>query len=110
MRKDGSAYRRGPYPTYTFKRGGKTRGKQLHGPAEAALYRQQIEAFCRYQELSAQLVQVSHRLADLEIAGAPMAEKPPRTDRGGAQGGDGADPRAGGCAPIPHLRSRASGW
>ena len=78
-RKDGSVYRRGPYPTYTFKQGGKTRGKQLRGAAEAALYRQQIEAFRRYQDLSAQLVQVSQRLADLEAAGDQGGKKNFRT-------------------------------
>jgi len=70
-RSDGSVYRRGPYLTYTFKEGGKTRGKHLRDPGQAELYRCQIEAFRRYQELSAQLVQVSQRLADLEAAGQP---------------------------------------
>jgi len=74
-RKDGSAYRRGPYPTYTFKRGGKTRGKQLRGAAEATLYREQIAAFRRFQALSTELVEVSQRLADLEVAGAPEGKK-----------------------------------
>ena len=32
----------------------------------AKLYREQIEAFRRYQQLSAELVEVSQRLADLE--------------------------------------------
>jgi hypothetical protein len=74
-RKDGSTYRRGPYPTYTFKQDGKTRGKQLRGPEQVALYRQQIEVFRRYQALSAELVQVSQRLADLESAGDKGSKK-----------------------------------
>jgi hypothetical protein len=65
-RKDGSRDRRGPYPTYTFKQGGKTRGKHLRDEQQAELYRQQIKAFRRYQALSSELVQVSQRLADLE--------------------------------------------
>jgi len=72
---DGSRSRRGPYPTYTFKQAGKTGGKQLRSAAEADLYRRQIEAFRRYQELSAELVQVSQRLADLEAAGADEGKK-----------------------------------
>ena len=68
-RSDGSIYRRGPYLTYTFKKGGKTCGKHLRDPQEADLYRSQIEAFRRYQTLSAQLVEGSQRLADLEAAG-----------------------------------------
>ena len=67
-RADGSSYRRGPYQMYTFKQGGKTRGRHLRGEHQARLYRRQIEAFRRYQELSAELVEVSQRLADLEAA------------------------------------------
>ena len=78
-RKDGSTYRRGPYPTYTFKQRGKTRGRQLHNQQEAELYRRQIDTFRRYQALSAQLVQVSQRLADLEAAGEPGCKKNSRT-------------------------------
>ena len=74
-RKDGSIYRRGPYPTYTFKQGGKTRGRQLRTNDQAELYRRQIEAFRRYQELSAQLVQISQRLADLEAVEAAEGKK-----------------------------------
>lgn len=74
-RSDGSTYRRGPYPTYTFKQGGKTCGKQLRGAAQVALYRRQIESFRRYQELSAELVQVSQRLADLQADEAAQGKK-----------------------------------
>jgi hypothetical protein len=74
-RKDGSTYRRGPYPTYTFKQDGKTKGRQLRNAQEAELYRKQIEAFRRYQQLSSQLVQVSQRLADLEAAGEAAGKK-----------------------------------
>jgi len=73
-RSDGSVTRRGPYSMYTFKDAGKTRGKHLRTAEEAALYRRQIEAFRRYQELSAELVRVSQRLADLE-ADADRASK-----------------------------------
>jgi len=74
-RSDGSMYRRGPYLTYTFKHGGKTRGKHLRDAQEGELYRRQIEAFRRYQDLCAQLVQVSQRLADLEAAGDQGGKK-----------------------------------
>ena len=74
-RKDGSVSRRGPYPTYTFKEGGRTRGKHLRTAEEAALYRRQIEVFRRYQELSAELVRVSQRLADREAAADGACKK-----------------------------------
>ena len=74
-RADGSIYRRGPYLTYTFKKDGKTCGKHLRDDQEADLYRGQIAAFRRYQELSAQLVQISQRLADLEAVGDRGSKK-----------------------------------
>jgi len=69
-RKDGTTRRRGPYLTYTYKAAGKTRGKHLRGEEEAEVFRRQIRAYRQYQDLSAQLVDVCHRLADLEAAGA----------------------------------------
>lgn len=74
-RADGSTGWRGPYPTYTFKRAGKTHGRQLRTQEEARLYRQQIEAFRRWQQLSAELVQVSQRLADREAAAEEEGKK-----------------------------------
>jgi hypothetical protein len=41
----------------------------LRTEQEAQVYRGQIEVFRRYQQLSAELVEVSQRLADLEAAG-----------------------------------------
>ena len=75
QRADGSISRRGPYTTYTFKQAGKTRGRQLRTQEEARLYRQQIEAFRRWQQLSAELVAVSQRLADLEAIGEDGCKK-----------------------------------
>lgn len=72
---DGAIRRRGPYLTYTFKQGGKTRGKHLRNQEQADLYRRQIEAFRRYQELTAELLQVSQTLADLEAAGEEGCKK-----------------------------------
>jgi hypothetical protein len=74
-RADGSTYRRGPYPTYTFKQGGRTRGKHLRDERQAELYRHQIEAFRRFQEWTAELVRVSQQLADLEAAEASAGKK-----------------------------------
>ncbi len=75
QRADGSTSQRGPYTTYTFKHEGKTRGRQLRTQQEAALYREQIEVFRRWQQLSAELVQVSQQLADLEAAGEQGCKK-----------------------------------
>ena len=74
-RTDGSTYQRGPYLSYTFKHGGKTCGKHLRSDQEAERYRRQIETFRRYQELSAQLVELSQRMADLEVSEQPEGGK-----------------------------------
>jgi hypothetical protein len=75
---DGTIRRRGPYLTYTFKQGGKTHGKHLRNPQEAALYQRQIDNYRRYQDLSAQLVQVCQRMADLEASAAEDQKKTSR--------------------------------
>jgi hypothetical protein len=77
--RDGSAYRRGPYLTYTFKQGGKTCGRHLRNEDEADLYRRQIEAYRRYQQLSCELVDLSQQLADLEAGGEQGCKKNSRS-------------------------------
>lgn len=76
---DGSIRRRGPYLTYTFKRAGKTCGKHLRSQEEAELYQRQIQNYRRFQELSAELVQISQTLADLEAAGDEGSKKNSRS-------------------------------
>lgn len=74
-RKDGSSYLRGPYFSYTFKQGGKTRGRHLRNQEEAQLYRRQIDTFRQYQELSSELVKISQQLADQEAVGQQGGKK-----------------------------------
>ncbi|MCX7048802.1 MAG: hypothetical protein NTX50_25360 [Candidatus Sumerlaeota bacterium] len=63
VRKDGSKTRRGPYLVYSYKDKNKTISKRVPRQQED-LYRRQIESFRRFQKLSAELVQISQRLAD----------------------------------------------
>jgi hypothetical protein len=77
-RKDGSQGNRGPYFTYTFKQGNKTKGKHLADEQEAQLYREQIDRFRDYQELSSRFVETSQALADAE-AQARRGKKNSRT-------------------------------
>jgi len=51
----------------------------LRKKEEADLYRRQIEAFRRYQELSAELVQVAQTLADLEASDEAGSKKNSRS-------------------------------
>lgn len=65
--KDGSAKTRGPYWRYTFKHKGKTCGRHVGDEAAANVYREQIEVYRRFEQLSARLVEVSRRMADLAV-------------------------------------------
>lgn len=66
-RKDGSIARRGPYWNYSYKRGGKSRGRHIGEEATARIYREQIEVFRRFRHLCARLVEVSQDLADRAV-------------------------------------------
>lgn len=72
--KDGTLTKRGPYAMYTRKKNGKTVGKRL-SQQEAPLYRRQIDLFRKFQELSAEFVETSERLADLEVVAETEGKK-----------------------------------
>ena len=64
-RSDGAITRCGPYHLYTYKQDGQTISRRLPDAAGAVQYRAQIEQFRRFEELSAQLVEISQRICDL---------------------------------------------
>ena len=64
--KDGSLVRQGPYFLYSYKDKGKTISRRLSGPGEAQRYREEIEEFRRFEQLSSQLIELSHRICDLK--------------------------------------------
>ena len=66
---DGTVKRRGPYPTYTFKKNGKTQGRHLRSAEEAELYASQIAEFRRFEALAAKYADASQELADAVVAG-----------------------------------------
>ena len=70
---DGRPHRRGPYPLYTFKEGGRTVSRRVTTPEQIPLYRQQIEQGRRFQELTAQLLHLGEALSDQAVQSA--AEK-----------------------------------
>lgn len=78
---DGSSSRRGPYPLYSFKEKGKTVSRRLTSAEEAATYRRQIAAFRRFQELTAQLVDVGERISDCVVAEGPGKKTSPSRSR-----------------------------
>jgi hypothetical protein len=67
-REDGSKGRRGPYLLYSYKEKGKTVSQRLTDPQEAATYRRQIAGFRRFQELTAQLVELGECISDCVAA------------------------------------------
>jgi hypothetical protein len=73
--KDGTSRQRGPYTVYTFKERGRTISRRLRDPEQIALYRAQIGAFRRFQELTGELGRLGQERADLEAAGDQGSKK-----------------------------------
>ena len=67
-RKDGTKVYRGPYPLYTYKEKGKTVSRRITNPEEIGRYREQIDAFRRFQTLACELVRVGERISDLVLS------------------------------------------
>lgn len=57
-RQDGTTVRRGPYTLYTCKEKGKTVSRRLTGPERVRRYRDQIDAFRRFEALTSELASV----------------------------------------------------
>ena len=74
VRKDGSKTKRGPYLVYSYKDKNKTISKRVPRQQEE-LYRKQIQAFRRFQKLSAELVEISQRLADVAASNPDDSKK-----------------------------------
>lgn len=67
--RDGVKKRRGPYFVYTYKDKGKTVSRRLTSPEQVALCQRQIEAFRRFQELTAELLQIGEQASNWALAG-----------------------------------------
>jgi len=87
--KDGSIVQQGPYFLYSYKDKGKTISRRLSGPGEAQRYREEIEEFRRFEQLSSQLIDVSHRICDLkaQAEAATDEERQEKNFGGGQRGG-----------------------
>ncbi len=88
---DGSVVKRGPYPLFTRKQGGKTLSVRLNDPAVVLLYRQQIQALRQFESVVDQLIGVGEQLSDLAVAEVVQKKTPGRTGakRRGASPGSG---------------------
>lgn len=67
VQKDGAVVRHGPYPLYSFKEKGKTVSRRIKDPKLKALYEEQIDAYHRFQELTAELIRIGEQIADLAL-------------------------------------------
>jgi hypothetical protein len=67
-RKDGTKVLQGPYVLYTFKEKGKTISRRVSNPDLVPRYQEQIEAFRRFESLSAELVRVGEKISDLVLS------------------------------------------
>ena len=76
--RDGRPRRRGPYPLYTFKSGGKTVSRRLRGPEQVNRYRKQVQTGHRFQELTRELMALGEALCD-QILHVDAKKKTPKS-------------------------------
>jgi hypothetical protein len=67
--RDGSKKKRGPYYVYTHKEKGQTVSRRLTSPGQVTLCKAQIQAFRRFQELTAHLLEIGEQISDLALGG-----------------------------------------
>lgn len=89
---DGSVVKRGPYPLFTRKEGGKTLSVRLNDPAVVWLYRQQLQALRQFESVVDQLIGVGEQLSDWAVAEVVQKKTP---------GGTGAKRRGASPGPGP---------
>jgi hypothetical protein len=82
-RKDGTVLEYGPYPLYTFKENGRTVSRRIKDPAQVPLYRRQIDAFRRFEALSAELVRLGQEVSELALSSEDDLKKKPKRNSSG---------------------------
>jgi hypothetical protein len=76
--RDGNRRRRGPYPLYTYKSGGKTVSRRLRGSEQVNRYREQVRAGHRFQELTRELMELGESFCD-QVLQAGAVKKTPKS-------------------------------
>jgi hypothetical protein len=79
--KDGTPVRRGPYFLYSYKDRGQTVSRRLLEMADVLRYQQQIEEFRKFEELSAELVELSHEICETKLCADEQASSPKKKRR-----------------------------
>jgi len=75
-RADGTTYRRGPYPIYTYKEKGRTVSRRIKSPELVKLYREQIDNGCAFHERVAELLRLGEALSDGAVDDATVKKRP----------------------------------
>ena len=75
VKADGSVSRRGPYALYSYKDKKRTVSRRITDPELAGLYRKQIQAFRRFQDLTQELVLLGEKISDAVIHGEDDKKK-----------------------------------
>ena len=96
-RKDGSVVRRGPYPLFTRKVHQQTLSQRLTDPSLVPIYRRQIQALHRFDDITRQLVNIGEQLSDLTVELEAQKKTP-----GGTGTGDRSAARLEGRHPRPN--------
>jgi hypothetical protein len=71
----GRVLRRGPYPLYSFKTNGRTVSRRIRAE-QAAVYREQIAAGRRFQELTHQLMELGEALCEQDLRADAVKKTP----------------------------------
>ena len=68
VKTDGTKIRRGPYALYSYKEKAKTVSRRVSNPESIKLYRRQIQAFRRFQDLTQELISLGEKISDASIS------------------------------------------
>lgn len=75
VKADGTKGQRGPYTLYSYKEKKKTVSRRVSNPELVKVYREQIKAFRRFQELTVELTSVGETISDMVISGQDDKKK-----------------------------------
>ena len=79
--KDGTKVQRGPYTLYTRKEKGKTLSRRITDPEHERCYREQIDAFRRFETLTGELVRIGEKIGDLVLSDEEERKKKTKPTR-----------------------------
>ena len=68
VKADGSKVRRGPYALYSYKENKKTVSRRVTDSKLIQVYRRQIQAFRRFQELTVELISLGEKISNTAIS------------------------------------------